>query len=57
MPNTQSNIKPSNKIESILANKNYVLNVDEKLKKLFPANKFSPNQVRYFSNTKSLPEA
>lgn len=43
-------------MENILANKDYVLNVDEKLKGLFPLNKF-PHKVRYFSNPRALPDS
>jgi hypothetical protein len=56
LPNTQSNIKPSNKMENILANKDYVLHVDEKLKGLFPQHKI-PHQVRYFNNPRSIPDS
>ena len=57
MPNTQSNIKPPNKMDNILANGDYILNVDEKLKGLFPVSKFSPQKIRYFSNSKALPQS
>lgn len=45
-----SNIKPTNKLESILANKNYVLSIDDKLKSLFPVGKFFANKATFFSN-------
>lgn len=41
-------------MDQILANKNFVLNVDDKLKYLFPADKF-PCKVRYFSNPRAIP--
>jgi hypothetical protein len=44
-------------MDNILATKNYVLNVDEKLKGLFPVSKFFPNKVRYFSNPMTIPES
>lgn len=44
-------------MEIILANKNFVLNIDEKLKGLFPVGKFFTNKVNYFTNPRSIPTA
>jgi hypothetical protein len=50
-----SNIKPANKLESILANKNYVLSIDDKLKGLFPVGKFFANKATFFTNPNEIP--
>ena len=50
-----SNIKPANNLQSILANKNYVLNIDNQLKGLFPVGKFFANKATFFSNLNSIP--
>jgi len=44
-------------MDSILVNKNFDLNIDEKLKGLFPVGKFFANKVNYFGNAKDIPIA
>ena len=51
-----SNIKP-NKLESILAGKNYVLNIDDQLKGLFPVGKFFANKATFFNHHNRIPAA
>lgn len=55
IPSSQSIIKPAMKMDNILANKNFVLNIDEKLKGLFPVGKFFANKVNYFTNPNNIP--
>jgi hypothetical protein len=44
-------------MDSILVNKNFDLNIDEKLKGLFPVGKFFANKVNYFAKAKDIPTA
>ena len=54
MPSMDSNIKP-NKLESILTSKNFVLNIDDGLKSLFPIGKFFANKATFFDNKANIP--
>ena len=49
LPSMDSNIKP-NRLESILASKNYTLNIDDQLKGLFPVGKFFTNRTTFFNH-------
>ena len=55
-----SNIRPDKKMEkmeSILSNKNFNLQIDEKLKNLFPVGKFFANRANFFNNPNSIPQS
>jgi len=55
-----SNIRPDKKMEkmeSILSNKNFNLQIDEKLKNLFPVGKFFANRANFFNNPNSIPKS
>ena len=49
-----SNIKP-NRLESILAGKNYILNIDDQLKGFFPVGKFFANKATFFNHYNQKP--